>query len=130
MCRPTGFPGLIDDPLLVLRVWEGGMASHGGILGLMIVLWFYARRKRVPWTALGDGICLVAPIGLFTGRVANFINGELYGRVTDGPLGIKFPRALFDEQPEIRDQALSAIFRADPQLAYSHSVDLDRRGGA
>jgi phosphatidylglycerol:prolipoprotein diacylglycerol transferase len=118
-----GFSWLLDDPLLLFRVWEGGMASHGGILGLMIVLWIYARRRKVPWTALGDGICIGAPVGLFFGRVANFINGELYGRVTDGPLGIKFPRSLFDEPAELRDQALGAICRADPTLAHRISPD-------
>jgi phosphatidylglycerol:prolipoprotein diacylglycerol transferase len=112
-----GFGALLADPLVVFRVTEGGMASHGGILGVMIVLWIYARRKKVSWTALGDGICIGAPIGLFFGRIANFINGELFGRVTDAAVGIKFPRALFLEPPERQMAAWRAIYGADPGLA-------------
>jgi phosphatidylglycerol:prolipoprotein diacylglycerol transferase len=119
-----GFSWIVEDPLLPLRVWDGGMASHGGILGLMIVLWFYARRKHVSWTGLGDGVCLGAPIGLFCGRVANFINGELYGRATDGALGVKFPRALFEEAPQTRDAALNAIYQAEPSLPEPVNLDV------
>ncbi|WP_338285019.1 prolipoprotein diacylglyceryl transferase [Luteolibacter sp. LG18] len=90
---------VFHDPLSILRVWEGGMASHGGILGLFIFTWFYAKKKKVAWTALGDGLCVVAPVGLFFGRIANFWNGELYGlRVKEGavPWAMKFPLALND----------------------------------
>jgi len=122
---PThGFSWVLDDPMLPLRVWDGGMSSHGGILGLMIVLWFYARRKHVSWTGIGDGVCLGAPIGLFCGRVANFINGELYGRATDGALGIKFPRSLFDEAPRARDAAVNAIYQAEPTLPQPATLDV------
>ena len=58
-----GWAGLAHDPLLVLRVWEGGMASHGGILGMAIFIWFYAKKHQVTWTGLGDGLCVVAPLG-------------------------------------------------------------------
>jgi len=86
---------IADDPLMILRVWEGGMASHGGILGLMIFTFFYARMQKVSWTGLGDGLCVVAPLGLMFGRLANFINGELYGRVATGFGGaMKFPDSL------------------------------------
>jgi len=122
---PThGFSWILDDPMLPLRVWDGGMSSHGGILGLMIVLWFYARRKHVSWTGIGDGVCIGAPIGLFCGRMANFINGELYGRATDSALGIKFPRALFDEAPRARDAAVNAIYQAGPALPEPATLDV------
>ena len=65
------------DPLLVLRVWEGGMASHGGILGLAIFTWIYAKKQNVSWGSWPTGLCVVGPLGLFFGRAANFINGEL-----------------------------------------------------
>jgi len=78
-------------PSAILKVWEGGMAFHGGLIGVMLAVLFFAYRNRIPVLAVGDQIALVAPIGLFFGRLANFINGELYGRVTEHPLGIIFP---------------------------------------
>lgn len=93
--REHGWSWLTDDPLVVFRVWEGGMASHGGVLGLVVFTWFYSRKKKVSWTGLGDGLCVVAPLGLAFGRLANFINGELYGRTTGGlAWAMKFPNAL------------------------------------
>jgi phosphatidylglycerol:prolipoprotein diacylglycerol transferase len=92
-----GWRTIAEDPLEIFKVWHGGMASHGGILGLIIFTWFYSRRKKVSWTGLGDGLCVVAPVGLFFGRIANFINGELYGRVAHGvSWAMKFPVALND----------------------------------
>ena len=87
----------VDDPLMLFRVWEGGMASHGGILGLMIFTLVYSYNKKVSWTGLGDALCVVAPLGIMFGRLANFINGELYGRI-DKTYGwaMKFPNTLFD----------------------------------
>ena len=116
-----GFGSLASDPLLVFRVWEGGMASHGGILGLVIFTWFYAKKHKVSWTGLGDGLCVVAPIGLFFGRAANFINGELYGRLAEGvSWAVKFPLSLMDTKaPESGsfEAAAAAAVTADPQLA-------------
>lgn len=106
----------VGDPLMIFRVWEGGMASHGGILGLMIFTLVYAYMKKVSWTGLGDGLCVVAPLGIMFGRLANFINGELYGRV-DQTYGwaMKFPNALFDSKaPE------SANLTAAKDLAAHH----------
>lgn len=121
-----GFGSLLRDPLLVLRVWEGGMASHGGILGLVVFTWFYSRKHRVSWTGLGDGLCVVAPVGLFFGRMANFINGELYGRVAQGVgWAMKFPTALMDPKaPEFGkfDQAAGAAADAAPALADSYQA--------
>ena len=119
-----GFGALAADPLLVLRVWEGGMASHGGILGLVIFTWIYSRREKVSWTGLGDGLCVVAPVGLFFGRMANFINGELYGRVATGvSWAVKFPMALGDDKaPEYMrfDEAAVAVTAVKPALADVH----------
>lgn len=81
----------LTDPLATLRIWEGGMAFHGGFLGVVIAVILFARRHKIPLWALGDRIALVAPLGLFFGRLANFINGELYGRITTHPAGMVFP---------------------------------------
>lgn len=96
------------------------MASHGGILGLVIFTWFYAKKEKVSWTGLGDGLCVVAPIGLFFGRMANFINGELYGRVTNGvSWAMKFPLTLVDgrapEALNFEPAAMSAV-NTEPTL--------------
>ncbi len=123
-----GWGSLAEDPLLVFKVWEGGMASHGGILGLMVFTWFYARRTKVSWPGLGDGLCVVAPLGLLFGRIANFINGELYGRDAAGVAwAVKFPLTLMDrDSPEsLRfEEAAAAAADADPALAAAYqSVD-------
>src|SRR5580704_16126766 len=87
---------ILDDPLGILRVWDGGMASHGGILGLVIFSFIYARRHHISWTGIGDNLVAAAPLGLMFGRLANFINGELYGRPTTVPWAMQFPSELLD----------------------------------
>lgn len=82
----------LSHPLDALAVWEGGMSFHGGLIGVVLAIWLFARQRGHSWYALGDLVCCAVPIGLFLGRIANFINGELYGRVTDSPLGMVFPR--------------------------------------
>ena len=119
-----GWGGVVRDPLLVFRVWEGGMASHGGILGLVIFTWFYAKKHKVTWTGLGDGLCVVAPLGLFFGRAANFINGELYGRVANGVAwAVKFPLSLGHESQETQSAAWQACARIEPRLATTESLE-------
>ena len=121
-----GWGSLAEDPLLVFKVWEGGMASHGGILGLVIFTWFYARKHKVSWTGLGDGLCVVAPLGLFFGRAANFINGELYGRIAPSlSWAVKFPTALMDAKaPESGsfEVAAAAAVNADRSLAPAYDA--------
>jgi len=97
----AGRAQIAEDPLTIIKVWDGGMASHGGILGLTIFAWFYARKHQLSWLALGDGLVCVAPLGIFFGRVANFINGELYGHVSQGlPWLVKFPGTIFNSRCE------------------------------
>ena len=81
----------LHNPLNALAVWEGGMSFHGGLLGVIFAVWLFCRRRGYPWIAVGDIVACTAPIGLCLGRIANFINGELYGRVTDSSLGMVFP---------------------------------------
>ena len=126
----VGWGELAKDPLMVLRVWEGGMASHGGILGLVIFTWFYAKKHKVTWTGLGDGLCVVAPVGLFFGRAANFINGELYGRVAEGVAwAVKFPLSLAEEPPRCKAPPGRHAPAVDPKLAEARFARrLGRRG--
>lgn len=79
------------NPVSFFYVTGGGMASHGGVLGLVLFTLYWARTRKQSWTGLGDNLVVTAPLGLFFGRVANFINGELYGRPTDVPWAMKFP---------------------------------------
>ena len=81
----------LSNPHKILAVWEGGLAFHGGFMGMVLAIVFTARRHHVSMIGLGDLIALVAPIGIFFGRLANFINGELYGRITDVPWAVIFP---------------------------------------
>ena len=80
-----------EHPLEAFAVWQGGMSFHGGLLGVIIAIWLFSRLRKYPWIAIGDIVACTAPIGLCLGRIANFINGELYGRVTDSSLGMVFP---------------------------------------
>jgi phosphatidylglycerol:prolipoprotein diacylglycerol transferase len=82
----------LQNPIAILKVWEGGMAFHGGLTGVLVALWLFARRRGLNFFAIGDAAAVVTPIGLFFGRVANFINGELFGRVSDVPWAMVFPR--------------------------------------
>ena len=88
-----GLPGdFLTDPLRIVAAWEGGMSFHGGLLGVVIAVWLFSRRHKLSFLSLADLACVFAPIGLFFGRIANFVNGELWGRVTDVPWAMVFPR--------------------------------------
>ncbi|MDY0268386.1 prolipoprotein diacylglyceryl transferase [Trichloromonas sp.] len=83
-------------PLEVFSVWEGGMSFHGGLLGVVVAALIYCRRRCLPTFLVGDILVTAAPVGLGLGRVGNFINGELWGRVTSHPWGMVFPDAGLD----------------------------------
>lgn len=126
--RDHGPDWMWQDPLLLFRVWEGGMASHGGVLGLVIFTYVFARRKKVSWLAIGDGLVTVAPIGLFCGRMANFINGEIYGRVAHGlSWAVKFPATLREVAPESQNfsAAMAAAVEADDSLIPAYHAWID-----
>jgi phosphatidylglycerol:prolipoprotein diacylglycerol transferase len=80
-----------SHPSEIVQIWNGGMSFHGGVAGCMIAVILFARMRHIPMLSLGDVTCAVAPIGLFLGRLANFINGELWGRPTDVPWAMIFP---------------------------------------
>ncbi|MDE0813857.1 MAG: prolipoprotein diacylglyceryl transferase [Alphaproteobacteria bacterium] len=80
------------NPLEILQMWRGGMSFHGGLLGVATAMILFSRRRAIPLLGLSDIVAAAAPVGLFLGRLANFINGELWGRTTDLPWGVVFPR--------------------------------------
>jgi len=84
---------LIHAPLRLFAIWQGGMSFHGGLLGVLLALWLYARRTHRSFLQLTDLVAPVVPLGLAAGRIGNFINGELWGRVTHAPWGMVFPLA-------------------------------------
>ncbi|MGK9234443.1 prolipoprotein diacylglyceryl transferase [Inquilinus limosus] len=83
----------LKEPLSILEIWHGGMSFHGGFLGVTAAIILFAWRRGFSPLLLGDVVAAAAPIGLFFGRIANFVNGELWGRVTDVPWGMVFPNA-------------------------------------
>lgn len=103
---------VLQDPLILLRIWEGGMASHGGFLGVAAALWWCGRKFRLPALHLSDLVTSVAPIGLFFGRIANFINGELWGRPSTVSWAMIFP----DSDP---GAPISAIAPRHPYPLYA-----------
>src|SRR4051812_48006894 len=114
-------PEMLREPLSILRVWEGGMASLGGMIGILALTFYYARRHKLTWTNLGDALVVAAPIGLFFGRCANFINGELYGRATNVSWAMQFPKELLDNPVETQ-QAMAACASIDPSLNSAEAV--------
>lgn len=91
-------PYFLEHPLAALQVWQGGMSFHGGFLGVLIAFYLFARRYELDYLRVLDYLAAATPIGLFFGRLANFVNGELYGRVTTSAFGMIFP----DGGPEPR----------------------------
>ncbi|MFN3234249.1 MAG: prolipoprotein diacylglyceryl transferase [Gammaproteobacteria bacterium] len=87
------FSGFLHEPWMIFKIWEGGMSFHGGLLGAILALWLYGRHIGKGLFDMTDFVAPIVPIGLGAGRLGNFINGELWGRVTDMPWGMVFPRA-------------------------------------
>ncbi len=112
----------LADPLSFFRIAGGGMASHGGIAGLFFFTLYYARRHHRSWTGLGDNLVCAAPIGLFFGRLANFINGELYGRPSSVPWAMKFPEEATRWTLDSPDPALAEKAFAVRDLALAHGA--------
>jgi phosphatidylglycerol---prolipoprotein diacylglyceryl transferase len=81
------------DPLTIIKIWEGGMSFHGGLIGVALAIAYFARKLKIPLLSLGDLVAAATPIGLFFGRLANFVNAELYGRTSDVPWAMRFPEA-------------------------------------
>ncbi len=100
------FGTYLEHPLDILKLWHGGMSFHGGATGVIIALYLFCRQRGINFFAFGDIVTCAVPIGLFFGRIANFINGELWGRATDVPWAMVFPNA--DAQPRHPSQLYEA----------------------
>ncbi|CZG85618.1 TPA: prolipoprotein diacylglyceryl transferase [Legionella pneumophila] len=91
------FQEFIHHPWVLFKIWEGGMSFHGGLLGVVIAAWLFCRKYGKTFLEVGDFVAPLVPLGLAAGRLGNFINGELWGRVTDVPWGMIYPHV--DDQP-------------------------------
>jgi phosphatidylglycerol:prolipoprotein diacylglycerol transferase len=96
----------LENPLHALALWEGGMSFHGGLVGVIAAVLLFCKRNQISPFAFGDLVAAAAPIGLLLGRITNFINGELYGRITTVPWAVIFPRA--DQNPRHPSQLYEA----------------------
>jgi phosphatidylglycerol:prolipoprotein diacylglycerol transferase len=108
----TGLPmDFLHHPIRIIAAWEGGMSFHGGLAGVVIATWLFCRRHRLRILSVADLVAAFAPIGLFFGRIANFINDELWGRPTDVPWAMIFPRGgLIARHPsQLYEAALEGI---------------------
>jgi phosphatidylglycerol:prolipoprotein diacylglycerol transferase len=121
------FNGWIADPVSILRVWDGGMASHGGITGVALYSLWYARRHTISWRGLGDNLVVVAPVGLFFGRVANFINGELYGRSSNVAWAVQFPQEIRSMPYPAQDEIVAGAAAMNPAWNSVPAIELASR---
>jgi len=96
------------DPLYLIHIWKGGMSFHGGLIGIILSIFIFSKKNNISFYALSDLISMVAPIGLFLGRIANFINVELIGRITDFPFAMIYPS--IDNLPRHPSQIYEALF--------------------
>lgn len=109
---------LIHDPLSFFRIWEGGMASHGGMIGVAVALAWFSRSNRIPFLHLGDLIVSVAPAGLMFGRIANFLNGELWGKPSTVPWAMIFSATGGGDVPRHPSQLYEAALEGALLLAF------------
>jgi phosphatidylglycerol:prolipoprotein diacylglycerol transferase len=116
-----GFEDLLADPLSIFRVWEGGMSFHGGLIGVIVAIALYARKLHTGFFNMADFVAPMVPLGLFAGRIGNFINGELWGRPTEVPWGMVFPHVdLLPRHPsQLYQAALEGLLLFVILWAYS-----------
>ena len=124
----------LANPGQIIKVWQGGMSFHGGFLGVVLAAWAYARRNGIAPLRLADALAIAAPVGLFLGRIANFINAELWGRPTTAPWGVIFPGEAAQDCPGVE-----GICARHPSQLYEAGLEglllglvlflLVRRGG-
>lgn len=122
---------VIADPLRAIEIWNGGMSFHGGLIGTTFAMVLFAMRRGLPVWTLFDIIAAVAPIGLFFGRIANFINGELWGRMSDVPWAMVFPTGgPFPRHPtQLYEAALEGVVLFLALRVMTHRGDAFRRPG-
>ncbi|MBF9051263.1 prolipoprotein diacylglyceryl transferase [Roseobacter sp. HKCCD9010] len=116
----------LQNPGEILMIWQGGMAFHGGLLGVIVAGILFCRVHKLPMASVGDAMALAAPVGLFLGRIANFINAELWGRPTDLPWGVIFPGDLAQACPGpegLVERAWETLCARHPSQLYEAALE-------
>lgn len=108
----------IADPLAIFRLWDGGMSFHGGAAGVTLAIWWVARRERLSFLRVCDYVAVVVPIGMLLGRLANFVNGELWGRATDVPWAM-----IFCDMPSRLGECASSMVARHPSQLYQAGLE-------
>tara|TARA_R110002110_G_scaffold18212_6_gene76739 strand:+ start:2423 stop:3298 length:876 start_codon:yes stop_codon:yes gene_type:complete len=126
--NPTYF---VAHPLEIVYVWQGGMSFHGGAFGVFAAMILFARARNIPASSMLDLVSAAAPIGLFFGRIANFINSELWGRVTDVPWGVVFPNGgpLPRHPSQLYEAALEGVLLFIILRLLTHRFDILKKPG-
>ena len=119
-----GWARILEEPSFIFRVWEGGMSFHGGLLGVLVAMWIYAKLHKRSFVAIMDFIVPFVPLGLATGRLGNFINGELWGKPTDVAWGMIFPSGgMVARHPtQLYEFALEGVVMFVVLMVYSHKL--------
>lgn len=126
-------PFFLAHPLEIFAVWHGGMSFHGGLLGVMVATFLFARKNKIKTFSILDKLAIVAPLGLFFGRIANFINMEVMGRVTNQPWGIVFtgsPDTMPRHPSPLYEAGLEGILLFVIMLSLWHWTKLKNKIGA
>ena len=109
----------LSNPMQILQVWQGGMAFHGGLLGVVLAVIVFSRARGINWVSVADALCMVTPVGLLLGRIANFINAELWGRPTDLPWGVIFPGRAAQDCPDV----VAGLCARHPSQLYEAALE-------
>jgi phosphatidylglycerol---prolipoprotein diacylglyceryl transferase len=118
----------LQNPLDIIAIWKGGMAFHGGLIGALIGIWLFLRRNKLPFYPVADETALWIPVAIFLTRCANFINGELPGRLTDSPVGFAFPGYPGFRYPSQLLEGIGMLVIVLPLLWWLHGAVRRREG--
>lgn len=124
-------PYYLENPGEIIKVWKGGMAFHGGLIGAIVSMYLMSRVHKLNFLKVMDLLAVITPIGLFFGRIANFINAELYGRITDVSWGVIFPGDPFARHPsQLYEAVMEGALLFAIMLFLINKTDLRKKPGA